>query len=146
MESKMKKLFTIKNINELTNAQIVDALYSAIEDGTLCVAWDKTEDYCVIAEDEKDANCIETCKIDCTEEDVAKFLYAFGENLTKVAKVDASKICGTYAGEVTIFTKRLVKLIELGAPQILVRNEQINLLVFSFLNQFTLLRDIRNIG
>lgn len=40
----------------------------------------------------------------------------------------------------------LCKLIELGAPQILIRNEQISLLIYSFLNEYTLLRDIDCVG
>lgn len=65
METKMKNLLTIKNINDLSNTQIVDALFDAIQDGVLSIGFESAEDYCVIADDAKSANIIETCTIDC---------------------------------------------------------------------------------
>lgn len=146
MESKMKNLLTIKNINDLSNTQIVDALFGAIQDGVLSVGFESAEDYCVIADDAKIANIIETCTIDCKKEDCAQFLKSFDETLAKLSQVKTDKITGTFSGEVSCYIKRLCKLIELGAPQILIRNEQISLLIYSFLNEYTLLRDIDCVG
>ena len=62
--------------------------------------------------------------------------------LAKIAKTETEKITGAFAGEVVLYVNRINKLIELGAPQLIVRNEQISLLVYSFLNEYTLLRNI----
>ena len=44
METKMKDILTIKNINDLSNTQIVDALFGAIQDGVLSVGFESAED------------------------------------------------------------------------------------------------------
>ena len=95
MEIKMKNLLTIKNINDLSNTQIVDAMFGAIQDGVLNVGFESAEDYCVIADDAKSANIIETCTIDCKKEDCAQFLKSFDETLAKLSQVKTDKITGT---------------------------------------------------
>lgn len=152
MESKMKNLLTIKNyanllaikdMIDLSNEQIVNRIFEAIHDDELAIGFETDEDYCcVIANDEESVTRIEKCKIHCTKEDCKRFLEGFDGMLAKIAKTETEKITGAFAGEVVLYVNRINKLIELGAPQVIVRNEQISLLVYSFLNEYTLLRNI----
>lgn len=152
MESKMKNLLTltnyanlltIKDMIDLSNEQIVNRIFEAIHDDELTIGFETHEDYCcVVANDEDSVTRVEKCKIHCTKEDCKSFLEGFDDTLAKIAKAETEKITGVFAGEVVLYVNRINKLIELGAPQILIRNEQISLLIYSFLNEYTLLRNI----
>ena len=152
MEIKMKNLLTltnyanlltIKDMIDLSNEQIVNRIFEAIHDDELTIGFETHEDYCcVVANDEDSVTRVEKCKIHCTKEDCKSFLEGFDDTLAKIAKAETEKITGVFAGEVVLYVNRINKLIELGAPQILIRNEQISLLIYSFLNEYTLLRDI----
>lgn len=139
-------LLTLKDVIDLSNEQIVNRIFEAIHGDELTIGFETDEDYyCVVAEDEDAVNLVEECTIRCTKEDCEAFLDRFDDQLAKIAKTNASKITGTFAGEVVFCVNRINKLIEIGAPQLIIRNEQIILLVYSFLNEYTLLRNIRRI-
>ena len=136
-------LLTIKDMSDLSNEEIVNRIFEAIHDDELAIGFETGEDYyCVVANNKDSVTRVEQCKISCTKEDCKRFLEGFDDMLAKIAKTETDKITGTFAGEVVLYINRINKLIEIGAPQLIVRGDQISLLVYSFLNEYTLHRNI----